>query len=59
LAAEACEYFYVVLLDNKNRKIRDILLSLGSLTAGIVHPRDAFHQVVRDSAAAELFCITT
>ena len=32
LAAETCEYFYVVLLDNKNRKLRDVMVSKGSLT---------------------------
>lgn len=56
LAAETREHFYAVLLDNKHRKIRDVLLSLGSLTSSIVHPRDCFHQVVRHSAAAVIFC---
>ena len=56
LAAENREHFYAVLLDNKHRKIRDVLLSLGSLTASIVHPRDCFHQIVRHSAAAVIFC---
>ena len=56
LAAETREHFYAVLLDNKHRKIRDVLLSLGSLTASIVQPRDCFHQIVRHSAAAVIFC---
>lgn len=56
LAAEPREHFYVVLLDNKHRKLRDVLVSLGSLTASIVHPRDVFAQVVRHSAAAVIFC---
>jgi DNA repair protein RadC len=55
LAAEPREHFYAVLLDNKHRKIRDVLLSLGSLTASIVHPRDCFHQIVQHSAAAVIF----
>ncbi len=55
LAAETREHFYAVLLDNKNRKIRDVLVSLGSLTASIVHPRDCFHQVVRHCAADVIF----
>jgi DNA repair protein RadC len=55
LAAEICEYFYAVLLDNKHRKLRDVMLSKGSLTASIVHPRDVFAQVVRWSAAAIVF----
>jgi DNA repair protein RadC len=44
-----------VLLDNKHRKLKDVLLSLGSLTASIVHPRDAFAAVVREAAAAVVF----
>jgi len=56
LAAEPREHFYAVLLDNKHRKIRDVLVSLGSLTASIVHPRDVFYQVVRHCAAAVVFC---
>jgi len=56
LAAEPREHFYALLLNNKHRKIRDVLVSLGSLTASIVHPRDVFHQVVRHSAAAVIFC---
>jgi DNA repair protein RadC len=55
LAAESCELFYAVLLDNKHRKLRDVLVSKGSLTASIVHPRDVFAQVVRHSAAAVAF----
>ncbi len=52
LAAETVEYFYAILLDNKHRKIRDVVLSQGSLTASIVHPRDVFSRVIRESAAA-------
>jgi len=55
LAAEPREHFYAVLLDNKHRKLKDVLLSLGSLTASIVHPRDAFAAVVREAAAAVVF----
>lgn len=54
LAAEPVEYFYAVLLDNKHRKLRDILVSLGSLTASIVHPRDVFHQIVRCPGVASV-----
>jgi len=44
-----------MLLDNKHRKLRDVMVSKGSLTASIVHPRDVFAQVVRHSAAAIIF----
>lgn len=55
LAAERREHFYAVLLDQKHRKIRDVAVSLGSLTASIVHPRDVFGCVVREAAAAVIF----
>ena len=44
-----------MLLDTKHRKLRDVMVSKGSLTASIVHPRDIFAQVVRWSAAAIIF----
>lgn len=46
------EAFYVVLLTNRNRKIRDVKISEGSLTASVVHPREVFLPVIRESAAA-------
>lgn len=49
------EVFYALLLDSKNRLIREVLVSEGSLTASIVHPREVFAPVVRESAAAVLF----
>jgi len=55
LASEKREHFYAVLLDNKHRKIKDIAVSHGSLTSSIVHPRDVFEPVVRESAAAVIF----
>jgi DNA repair protein RadC len=55
LAHERQEQFYAVLLDNKNRKLKDIRISQGSLTASIVHPRDVYLPVIRESAAAVIF----
>jgi DNA repair protein RadC len=52
---EKRELFYVVLLDNKNKKIRDVKISEGSLTASLVHPREVYNPVIRDSAAAVIF----
>ncbi|MGH7772902.1 MAG: RadC family protein, partial [Candidatus Binatia bacterium] len=52
---EKRELFYVVLLTNKNRKIREVKISEGSLTASLVHPREVYHPVIRDSAAAVIF----
>ncbi len=36
---ERREIFYVVLLNNKDRKFREVKVSEGSLTASLVHPR--------------------
>jgi DNA repair protein RadC len=55
LQKEKRELFYVVLLNNKNRKIRDVKISEGSLTASLVHPREVYNPVVRESAAAVIF----
>lgn len=46
------EYFLALLLDGKNRVIREVRVSEGSLNQSIVHPREVFSQAVRDSAAA-------
>lgn len=55
LAYEPVEHFVAVLLDNKNRKLRDVTVSLGSLTASIVHPRDVYRRIIRDAAAYVIF----
>ncbi len=49
------EVFLALLLDGKNRIIREVRVSEGSLNASIVHPREVFAPVIRDSAAAVLF----
>ncbi len=48
------ERFIALLLDSKNRLLREVQISEGSLTASIVHPREVFAAVVRESAAALL-----
>lgn len=55
LEREKRELFYVVLLNNKNRKIREVKISEGSLTASLVHPREVYNPVIRESAAAVVF----
>jgi DNA repair protein RadC len=55
LEKEKREIFYVVLLNNKNRKIREVKISEGSLTASLVHPREVYNPVIRESAAAVIF----
>ena len=48
------EAFYVVLLDAKNRKLKDVRVSEGSLTSSLVHPREVFQPIIRESAAAAI-----
>ncbi|MGE5173810.1 MAG: RadC family protein [Betaproteobacteria bacterium] len=49
------EMFRCALLDTKNKIIRDEVVSIGSLTSSIVHPRDTFKSAIRESAAAVIF----
>jgi DNA repair protein RadC len=50
---DACkEYFLILLLDGKNRIIRRVQISEGSLIQSIVHPREVFSPAVKESAAA-------
>ncbi|OGW49677.1 MAG: hypothetical protein A2078_09480, partial [Nitrospirae bacterium GWC2_57_9] len=49
------EVFKCVMLDTKNRVIRDEEVSAGSLSASIVHPRETFKAAIRESAAALIF----
>ena len=49
------ETFRCALLDTKNKIIREEVVSIGSLSASIVHPRDSFKAAIRESAAAVVF----
>jgi len=46
------EVFKVVLLDGKNKIIKDVTISEGTLTKSIVHPREVIKEAVTESAAA-------
>lgn len=46
------EEFHVLLLDARHRVTRSILISRGTLTASLVHPREVFRPVLREAAAA-------
>ncbi|MCZ6691415.1 MAG: DNA repair protein RadC [Planctomycetota bacterium] len=46
------EHFYALLLDSKNRLLRVDLVSIGTLTASLVHPRETFCAAIRESAAS-------
>lgn len=49
------EIFKIVLLDVKNKIIRDIDVSVGSLTESIVHPREVLRDIIKESAASVIF----
>jgi DNA repair protein RadC len=44
------ERFLSVLVDAKNRVLREDLISVGTLTASIVHPREVFAPAIREGA---------
>ena len=46
------EQFGVLLLDTKHRVLRCTVLSVGTLDASIVHPREVFREAVAGGAAA-------
>jgi DNA repair protein RadC len=46
------EYFYALLLDSKNRIIKHELISMGTLNASLVHPREVFKEAIKNSANA-------
>jgi DNA repair protein RadC len=46
------ECFFILLLDSKNRAIKEERVSEGTLTSSLVHPREAFAPAIRESAAS-------
>lgn len=49
------EHFFSLHLNSKNQLIREVLVSVGSLSTSVVHPREVFAPAVRDSTAALIF----
>ena len=49
------EYAKVILLDNQNQVIGTETISIGSLNAGIVHPREAVKSAVLSNSASVMF----
>ncbi len=49
------EQFWTIILDGKNRVVREERVSEGSLTASLVHPREVFCPAIRESAGALVF----
>ena len=46
------EYFVCLTLDGANRLIAKRVISIGTLTASLVHPREAFAEAITDRAAS-------
>jgi len=49
------ELFHIILLDVRYQIIRDVLISMGSLSETTVHPREVMKEVIKESAAAVIF----
>lgn len=55
LAGDAVqEEFHIVTLDTKHKPIRSHRITIGTLDASLVHPREVFRPAIRDAAAAVL-----
>jgi len=49
------ERFLCALLDAKNRVFRETIVSEGTLTSSLVHPREVFREAIKQAAASVLF----
>ena len=49
------EHFLSLHLNSKNQLIREVLVSIGSLSMSVVHPREVYAPAVKDSTAALIF----
>lgn len=47
------EHFYIIILNSRNHKIEEV--SVGSLNASIVHPREVFSEAIKNNAASIIF----
>lgn len=51
IGREKKEHFVMLSLDSRNSLIKDTSISVGSLNASIVHPREVFKEAIQSSAA--------
>jgi len=49
------EIFRCAMLDAKNRVLKDCKISEGTLTNSLIHPREAFRDAIKESAASVIF----
>lgn len=50
------EHFWAMGLNTKNRVLYLELVSLGTLTEGLIHPREVFKSAILKSACSLIFC---
>lgn len=46
------EHFYIICLDSRNKSIGEFEVSVGTLNASLVHPREIFAEAIKNRAAA-------
>jgi len=51
---EKQEHFLAIILDTKNRILKEVLVSKGTLNGSLVHPREVFAPAIRERAATVL-----
>jgi len=49
------EVFSCLLLDSKNRFLREVRVSEGTLNRSLIHPREAFREAIREAAQSVIF----
>ena len=47
------EHFYIIVLNSRNHSIAEV--SVGSLDASVVHPREVFAEAIKNKAASVIF----
>jgi DNA repair protein RadC len=50
LADKDKEFFMIIMLDSKNKIIKDEIVSIGTLNSSLVHPREIFKSAIKESA---------
>ncbi len=56
MAGLATEEFRVLILNNRHHLIKNNLISMGSVSEAIVHPREVFRDAIREGASAIIIC---
>jgi len=52
LGREKKENFVILSLDSRNNLIKDAIISVGTLNANLVHPREVFSEAIKQNAAS-------